>query len=1131
MVFGDSTGSGQAGGTLQLSETGTTNVTVTGRVRVAPKQPTFSGGGFGGTVGHTSRVRLLGNVSSTSTSPVQTLLDATGTNTLEFAGAAAETLTLAGSATLLAGVRTELRNGGGLWLGGSGVTATIGAGGTLDLGAVPVVTGLDTLGLASGAVLERAGGRVVGALRKAVGTGPASLAFEIGTLSDDTPVGVTLGQVATPGTVTAWTTAGDHADLAAAHLRAERSVNRVFSLAASTAFDSAVVTLGWPASDVDPGVHPESLFVSVRDTAGWHPQVVAGASAGDVSLAGVTMFGDFAVAEHVFHTITASAGAGGSIAPSGAVVVAGGDTAAFTITPAPGYRLLELVVDGAVVPADSTWTFAGVTADHTIAATFEQVAAVIAAAAPAQPITLAQPVVTVPVTIQRVDPRSVRGFSVTFTVSDSAYVAGGAGAVAEGTFLSGGADTYFQVVDLGGGAYTADGVVLGASCGTTPLAGTLFTLPLGSSAANDTARVTVTGVILRDCANEDLLVQPGAPLAVVVDLAPPLVTLLAPVGGDTWGIGSPRTITWTGADPAGIASVDLHLSLDSGATFPIVVAAGIANTGSYDWTAPDTTTDRARVRVTAHDGNGNPASDTSGDFTIRPYRIVATSGPHGTVSPADTVLARFGENRSFTFLPDSGHHVADVQVDGVSVGVASGWTFAAVDQDHSLSVAFEVNPPVAAITDLTATRVRTGNGAGDTAGIRLDWSAVPAGMMVQVYRAPFGNHPEYDDGPAAGATPPVPAWPPPPGWTLTSVTAPGTVDQTSARDVYFYVAFVTDSLGTRSPGSNRTNGTANYHLADVADGLTPGHGDNHVNAADISLLGSHYGLVGDAAVAPYAYLDIGPTATGGVSGRPLTDDRIDFEDLVLFALDFDRVSAPPAIAATHGTGGTDRVTYESPRSVRAGETFDVTFRVTGSAAVRALAIATGWDPTVVEPIGAEAAPELGGRQAVALSPEPGSVDVALLGTDGGPLAGPVAVLRFRAVADGDPALTLRNLRARDALNRPLTLDPEGQILAEPPSETALAAAAPNPFRDATVLGFSLAHRGPVTLEIFGVDGRRVRTLVSGVLEPGVHQIRWDGRGSDGSRQRAGMYYVRFAADGVRRTRSVVVLGGAPGPLP
>ncbi|MBK7368473.1 MAG: hypothetical protein IPJ04_11325, partial [Candidatus Eisenbacteria bacterium] len=70
------------------------------------------------------------------------------------------------------------------------------------------------------------------------------------------------------------------------------------------------------------------------------------------------------------YTITASAGANGSITPSGAVTVNHGDDQSFTITPAANYHVANLVIDGTTIGAATSYTFTNVTANHTIAASF-----------------------------------------------------------------------------------------------------------------------------------------------------------------------------------------------------------------------------------------------------------------------------------------------------------------------------------------------------------------------------------------------------------------------------------------------------------------------------------------------------------------------------------------------------------------------------------------------------------------------------------------------------------------------------------------------------------------------------------------------------------------------------------------
>jgi len=70
-------------------------------------------------------------------------------------------------------------------------------------------------------------------------------------------------------------------------------------------------------------------------------------------------------------TITASAGANGAVSPSGDVPVPYGTDQTFTITPVTDYHVEDVLVDGVSVGAVTTYTFTNVTANHTMAASFD----------------------------------------------------------------------------------------------------------------------------------------------------------------------------------------------------------------------------------------------------------------------------------------------------------------------------------------------------------------------------------------------------------------------------------------------------------------------------------------------------------------------------------------------------------------------------------------------------------------------------------------------------------------------------------------------------------------------------------------------------------------------------------------
>lgn len=93
---------------------------------------------------------------------------------------------------------------------------------------------------------------------------------------------------------------------------------------------------------------------------------------------------------------------------------------------------------------------------------------------------------------------------------------------------------------------------------------------------------------------------------------------------------------------------------------------------------------------------------------------------------------------------------------------------------------------------------------------------------------------------------------------------------------------------------------------------------------------------------------------------------------------------------------------------------------------------------------------------------------------------------------------------------------------ETPTVHLLSPGKPNPFARSTMITYALPWPGPVDIAVFDAAGRRVRTLVSGPTEAGVHSVRWDGRDAGGSRSAAGVYFVRFEASGLAQTQKLVL---------
>jgi len=261
------------------------------------------------------------------------------------------------------------------------------------------------------------------------------------------------------------------------------------------------------------------------------------------------------------------------------------DTQVTTITANAGYFIQDVLVDGSSIGAVSSYTFPAVTANHTIHANFSLVGGVIAAGSTSTYICPSNPCVVLPVNLARSYSNAVLAFSVKIQLSPNLALCSGTSSISEGSFLSSSGATLFNVIDNGGGAYTVDGSIVGASCGPTALAGNLFNVAVASSDPGGSGSITVTSTKLKDCSNAPLPASAGPAGTVPIDNQAPSVTVTAPNGGEVWLIGTTQSITWTAGDNTGVANVDLDYSTDGGATYPHVIATGIANSGSYAATA------------------------------------------------------------------------------------------------------------------------------------------------------------------------------------------------------------------------------------------------------------------------------------------------------------------------------------------------------------------------------------------------------------------------------------------------------------------------------------------------------------------------------------------------------------------
>ncbi len=93
--------------------------------------------------------------------------------------------------------------------------------------------------------------------------------------------------------------------------------------------------------------------------------------------------------------------------------------------------------------------------------------------------------------------------------------------------------------------------------------------------------------------------------------------------------------------------------------------------------------------------------------------------------------------------------------------------------------------------------------------------------------------------------------------------------------------------------------------------------------------------------------------------------------------------------------------------------------------------------------------------------------------------------------------------------------PSGQLL--------LAQNAPNPFNPRTEIKFALPANQDVTLRIYNIDGRLVRTLLQGRQVAGTHTVAWSGHNDQGGQVASGLYFYRLITDSGTLTRKMTLL--------
>jgi hypothetical protein len=153
----------------------------------------------------------------------------------------------------------------------------------------------------------------------------------------------------------------------------------------------------------------------------------------------------------------------------------------------------------------------------------------------------------------------------------------------------------------------------------------------------------------------------------------------------------------------------------------------------------------------------------------------------------------------------------------------------------------------------------------------------------------------------------------------------------------------------------------------------------------------------------------------------------------------------------------------------------------------------------------------------------GSMIFAMAGDEAYGGDGEVGIITFEKL---DPAADASSVALTDAAFN--NGDPPAEIgssagIPRRTDQTALGHAVPNPFTQGTVISYQMAAPGPVSLEIYNVNGQLVRTLVAGNIDAGSHSVIWNGRDNSGARAARGVYFCCMEADGYMATEKIVYM--------
>ncbi len=183
---------------------------------------------------------------------------------------------------------------------------------------------------------------------------------------------------------------------------------------------------------------------------------------------------------------------------------------------------------------------------------------------------------------------------------------------------------------------------------------------------------------------------------------------------------SPVELTWeyalgdTSLPPAGET---YHLQVSTSSTFATTMldVSGLGAENYSGFVVSASTTYYWRVRLESGSDSsawssgwfGTASSITS---TVTYDTVFVTSGAHGNIAPAGTVLVSSGSSQQFTITPNNGYRTDSVLVDGAKVDSLTTYTFVNVSANHTISAYFSINTFTITVTPAVTNGTVTASG-------------------------------------------------------------------------------------------------------------------------------------------------------------------------------------------------------------------------------------------------------------------------------------------------------------------------------------------------------------------------------------------------------------------------------------